>query len=106
MFHQPVKNKQEVYEKLIEMSKMMIIQQDIFWILCITKIIINLLLQIYQGKKYINIPQKINFTGKWEEDDSATMLFVAERQQRAILNFSLQLLIISEQYKYWNIKKY
>ena len=44
MFHQPVKNKQEVYEKFIEMSKMMIIQQDIFWILCITKIIINLLL--------------------------------------------------------------
>ena len=30
LFDQPVKNKQEVYEKLIEMSKMMTTQQEIY----------------------------------------------------------------------------
>ena len=30
----------------------------------------------------MNIPQKINFTGKLEEDDGATMFFIAERQQK------------------------
>ena len=28
----------------------------------------------------VSIPQQINFTGKLEEDDSATMFFIAERQ--------------------------
>ena len=40
----------------------------------------------------ISIPQKINFTGKLEEDDGATMCFIAEKQQKTILNFSLDLL--------------
>ena len=30
----------------------------------------------------MNIPQQINFTGKLEEDDGATMFFIAERQQK------------------------
>ena len=29
-----------------------------------------------------NIPKKINFTWKIEEDNGATMLFVAEKQQK------------------------
>ena len=32
-------------------------------------------------------PQQINFTGKLEDDDSATMSFIAEKQQKTILNF-------------------
>ena len=43
-----------------------------------------------------NISQRINFTGKLKEDDSAIMFFIAEKQKKAILNFSLDLLIVTE----------
>ena len=43
-----------------------------------------------------NIPQQINFTGKLEEDDGAVMFFIAEKQQKTILNFSLDSLIVTE----------
>ena len=36
------------------------------------------------------------FTGKLEEDDGATMFFIAEKQQKTILNFFLDSLIITE----------
>ena len=42
-----------------------------------------------------NISQRINFTGKLEEDDSAIMFFIAEKQKKAILNFYLDLLIVT-----------
>ena len=44
----------------------------------------------------MNIPQQINFVGKPEEDDIAVMLFISEKQQRTILNFSSNSLIFSE----------
>ena len=43
-----------------------------------------------------SIPQQISFVGKLEEDDSPTMFFIAEKQQKTILNFSLDLLIVTE----------
>ena len=43
----------------------------------------------------INIPQKINFWGKLE-DDGAKMVFITEKQQKAIGKFSLNLLIVPE----------
>ena len=43
-----------------------------------------------------SIPQKINFTGKLEKDDGATMFFIAVKQQKTILNFSLDSLIVAE----------
>ena len=51
----------------------------------------------------MSIQQQINFTGKIEEDDGATMF--AEKQQKINLNFFLDSLIVSEWYKK-NIKKY
>ena len=39
--------------------------------------------------------QQINFTGKLE-DDGPTMFFVAENQQKIILNFYLDSLIVTE----------
>ena len=36
----------------------------------------------------MSIHQQINFIGKLEEDDGAAMFFIAEKQQKAILNFS------------------
>ena len=44
----------------------------------------------------MSIPQQINFVEKLEEYDSATMFFIAEKQQKTILNFSLHSLIITE----------
>ena len=35
----------------------------------------------------MNIPQKINFTEKLEEDDGATMFVIAEKQQKMSLVF-------------------
>ena len=37
----------------------------------------------------MNVPQQINFTGEMEEDSGAKMSFIAEKQQKAILNLSL-----------------
>ena len=43
-----------------------------------------------------NIPQQINFIGKLKEDDGATMFFIAKNQQKTILNFSLDSLIVTK----------
>ena len=42
-FDQPVKNKQDAYEKIIEMSRNNDYTQEMYYIICIIKIIINLL---------------------------------------------------------------
>ena len=44
----------------------------------------------------MSIPQQNNFVEKLEEDDGATMLFIAKKQQKTILNFSLDSLIVTE----------
>ena len=92
----PVKSKQEAYENLIKMSR-----NDNYTTA-------NLLDFSYHQSYYkligidlsrqtnTNIPQQINFVGNLEEDDGATMFFIAEKQQNTILNFSLNVLILSE----------
>ena len=65
----------------------------IYQIFHIINIIINLLAQIYEYKQ---IPQQINFVGKLEEDDGATMFFTAEKQNKTILNFLLDSLFVTE----------
>ena len=37
-----------------------------------------------------------NFTGKLDKDDEATMFSITEKQQKTILNFSLDSLIVAE----------
>ena len=81
-FDLPVKNKQETYEKLIEMSK----NDD--------KTTGNLLDFSYHQnhckllrvdlsrQANTNIPQQINFKGKLEEDNGITMFLIAEKQQK------------------------
>ena len=44
----------------------------------------------------MSISQQINFVGKLEEDDGATMFFIAEKQQKTVLNFSIDLLTVAE----------
>ena len=61
----------------------------------------NLVAYLYHQKYYkltgidlsretnMSTPQQINFIGKVEENDGATMFFIAEKQQKTIRNFSL-----------------
>ena len=58
------------------------------------KIIINLLALSRQTNTSIH--QQINFVEKLEEDAGATMFFIAEKQHKTILNFSLDSLIVTE----------
>ena len=73
---------------------MMTIQQEIFLDYLYHQNYYKLIDSSRQTNK--NIPQQINFVGKLEEDGGAAMFFVAKEQQKTILNFSLNLLIISE----------
>ena len=97
-FDQPIKGKQEAYEKLTEMSR----NYDFTT---------GNLLDFSNHQNYYkridtdlsrqrnkNIPEQINFTGKLEEDDGAAMFFIAGKQQKTILNVSLDSLIVTEQY--------
>ena len=88
-FDQPVKKKQEAYEKLQEISRNNGYTTG------------NLLYYLYHQNYYqligidlskqinMSITQQINFKGKLEEDDGATMFFINEKQQKTIPNFSL-----------------
>ena len=88
-FDQPIKNRQEAYEKLIEMSR-----NDDYT----TR---NLLDYLYHQNHYkviyidlsrqinTSILQQITFIGKLEEDDGATMFFISGKQQKTILDFPL-----------------
>ena len=81
-FDQSVKNKQEVYEKPIEISRNYDYATG------------NLLDYFYHQNCYkligidlsrqtnASIPQQINFVGKLEEDDDATMFFVSEKHPK------------------------
>ena len=94
-FDQLVKNKQEAYEKLIEMSRNNHYTGnllDISYYQNYYKLIgIDL-----SRQTNTNIPQQINFTEKLKENDGATMFFIAEKQQKTILNSSLVSLIVTE----------
>ena len=93
-FDQPVKNKQEAYEKLIEMSK-----NDDYRtgnLLDFSDHQYKLIGIDLSRQASTNIPQQINFTGKLEDDDCATMFFIAEKQQKTIPDFSLDSLIVTE----------
>ena len=85
--NKPLKNRQETYEKLIEISRNDDCQ------------IGHLLHYLYHQKRYkligvdlsmlknTSIPQQNNFVEKLKDGDGATMIFIAEKQQKIILNF-------------------
>ena len=95
-FDQPVKSKEEAYKKLIEMSRNddyttgnlldYLCHQNYYKIIGID----------LSRQTNTCVPQQINSTGKLEKHDSATMFFIAEKQQKTILNFSLNSLIVTE----------
>ena len=84
----PVKNEEEAYEKIIEMSNNNDYTTG------------NLLDFGYFKKKYRYIeidlskktklkdPQKISFIGKLEKDDGATMFLIIKKSEETTFNFS------------------
>ena len=74
----------------------MIIQQEIYYIICIVKIIINLMVIDLLRQTNTNIPQQIHFPRKLEKDYGVVMFFIAEKQQKSMLNISLDSLIVTE----------
>ena len=94
---QTVKNKKEEREKLVEMSK-----NDHY---PTGNLLHYLYHQIYRKLISIDlsrqantsIRQQMNFVGKLEEDDGATIFFIVEKQQKTFPSFSLDSLIVTEQ---------
>ena len=62
----------------------MIIQQETYYIICIIKVIINVLAQIQQDKQMQLLLNKINFTEKLEKDDDATRPFIVKEQKKLL----------------------
>ena len=86
VFDQPGKNKQEAYEKLVEMSRNNVYLQKYYKLIGID----------LSRQTNTSISQEINFVGKLEEDNGATMFFIAEKQKKSILSFFLDSLIVAE----------
>ena len=90
-FDVPMKNKEENYEKIIEMSKnndyttVNLLDYDYF-----SKhyklIAIDLSRQIELENS--DLKQQINFVGKLEEDNGATMFFIIEKSEETTFEFS------------------
>ena len=95
-FDHPVKSKQDSYEKRQEMLRNNDYTTG------------NLLDYLFHQKYYkligidllrqtnTSISQQIHFTGKLKEYYDATIFFITEKQQKTILNFSLDLLFVTE----------
>ena len=94
-FDKPIKNNQEMYEKLVQMS----LSDDYT--------IGNLSEYLYHQKYYkrvgidlsrqinTSILQQINFVGKLDEDGGTTIFFISGKQQKSILNFSFDPLVVT-----------
>ena len=79
-FDQPVKNKQEANEKLVKMLRNDdYITGNLLDYLCHQKFY-KLIGKDLSRQTNTSIPQQINFTGKSEEDNGATMFFIDEKQ--------------------------
>ena len=96
VFDQPVKSKQEAYEKHIKMSRnnddtRRFLLDYLYHQNYYKRIGINL-----SRQANTSIPQQINFIAKLEGDSRAVMSFVSGKQQKTNLNFSLDLLIVTE----------
>ena len=62
-------------KSLLKCQEKMTIQQKIYLIICIIKIILNLLYIYILRQRNTSIPQQVNFVGKLEQDNGATMFF-------------------------------
>ena len=85
------KKRQEAYKKLIEMSRNDDYTTENLFDFLYHQNYYKLGMD-FSRQKNTSIPQKVNFTGKLEENDSEIIFFVANM----ILNFSLDSLTVTE----------
>ena len=99
LFEQPRKktNKKRIKNQL-KCEETMIIQSGTYWITCIIKNARQKknapkLVRIDLSRKTnTNISQQVNFVGRLEQNIGTKEIFIAEKQQETISNFSLDLL--------------
>ena len=87
-FDLPVKNEEEAYEKIIEMSNNNDYTTGNLLDFAYLKKNYKLILIDLSKQTKLNDPQQINFIGKLEEDHGATMFFVIEKSEENSFNFS------------------
>lgn len=99
LFEQPRKktNKKRIKNQL-KCEETMIIQSGTYWITCIIKNARQKknapkLVRIDLSRKTnTNISQQVNFVGRLEQNIGTKEIFIAEKQQETISNFSLDLI--------------
>ena len=93
---QPVNKQTRSLRKTYQnVKKWWLCNRKLIRLFALTKILQTYWYRFIKGCKYSSIPHQINFVGKLEED-GATMFFIAKKQQKTILNFSLDSLIVTE----------
>ena len=81
-FDVPIKNKQELYKKPFEMPRNNHYTKENLLDYLHHRTYCKIIGIHYQEKQNENIPRQLNFVGKIEEVDGATMFFIAENQQK------------------------
>ena len=88
-FYLPVKNKEEAYEKIIEMSWNNDYTTGNFFDFAYFKENYRLIAIDLSKQTKLKDPQQINFIGKLEnQDHGATMFFIIEKSEETTFNFS------------------
>ena len=86
-FDQPLKNKQEAYEKLIEISRNNDYTTENLLDFSYYQNYYNLIGTDFSSQTNAMILQQVNFVGKLEEDDGVTMFFVVESSKKYSKHF-------------------
>ena len=88
LFNLPVKNEEETYEKIIEMSNNNDYTTGNLLNFAYFKKTYKLITIDLSKQTKLKDPQQINFIGKLEKDDGATMFFIIEKSEETTFNFS------------------
>ena len=98
-FDLPVKNEEEAFEKIIEISRNNDYAIGNFWILLISNCILIAIDLSKQSK--IKDPQKISFIGKLKgQINGETMFFIIEKSKESTLEFLKNSVNILEKWKH------
>ena len=84
----PVKNEEEAYEKIIEMSNNNDYTTGNLLDFAYFKKHYKLIATDLSKQTKLKDPQQINFIGKLDKDNGATMFFIIEKSEETTFNFS------------------
>ena len=84
----PVKNEEEAYEKIIDMSNNNDYTTGILLDFGYFKKNYKLIAIDFSKQTKLKDPQQISFIGKLDKDNGATMFFIIEKSEETTFNFS------------------